>query len=214
MHRKINEQGEYLPFEGYTVISFLKDRESEFWTKFCADVSKYPIFSKYYTMLPASSLHMTVKNFMSVANKDYEKLVQIFAKTDSKIYDGAWGGASLFAKMSDVCNVMNVEPVCKIANMYTERSLGLDLDVLNKETIEKLRSLLVIMGMKPEPDFKFHMTFAYKFKKVEEKDHVELQKEFKKIYDVLSKKFQPSLLIEFEKAQLCYFPDMTSYEPC
>lgn len=63
---KVNTDGTYRNFYGYTTISMLKDDLSSI-EKFIADSE---ILSKYYAPLPSSSYHMTVFNVWSQTRKE------------------------------------------------------------------------------------------------------------------------------------------------
>jgi hypothetical protein len=192
---KINNCGVFLPFEGYTVISFLKNRNDIFWSDFHHFLDHLPVFNKYYKTLPVTSFHMTVKNHICVADKDYKS--KSLSKTN-------------FSQISEICKIMDVTPKARATNMYTESSLGLMLNPSDENgNLDKLRSIMVAMGMKPEPNFKFHMTFAYRFKIVDPQDLDAIKKEFQEIYNKLTRVV--SLGLEFEEARFCYFFNMKEY---
>ena len=195
MSAKIDENGKYLPFPGYTVISFLKERNNNNFASFHALMGKLKTFKKYYKALPISSFHMTIKNHICIANPDYLS------------YKG-----QMTNHVAKICEIMDVAPRCKILNMYTNSSLGVFLEIQNPENVDKLRDILVVLGMNPEPKFKFHMTFAYKYKmEIEEKDKNALDRDLRVIYKKLSSFINDSTIFEFEHARYCYFPSMEEY---
>lgn len=172
------------------MISFLKDRDLPFWKNFYDFLNNLPIFNRYYRALPPSSYHMTIKNHVSSSSPSYK-----------------WEFMKDHTKMIEICKIFDYAPVTKSNKMYSSTSLGLTLIPKDDVNLQKLRSILVVLGMQPEPNFEFHMTFAYRFRKVEKKDEDNLHKEFLSIFDILKVRTE----MKFEAARFCYFPNMKEY---
>lgn len=197
--KKIDENGKYKLFYGYTVISFLKERDSDDWKNFFNYVKNLKIFNKYFSLLPLESLHVTIKNHICVTDSNWVNYTSNIAE-------------QITTKSANVCNIMDITPVCSVAKLYTSHSLGVFLNMENDAEVQKLRKILVLMGMKPEENFKFHMTFAYKYKEVPESEKFAFDMELNNIYMKL-KHFVDKRTLKFEKAKYCGFLSMEEYVP-
>jgi hypothetical protein len=214
MSCKINDKGDYLPFEGFTIISFLKDRSGPIWTDFQKFLDSLPVFNKYYRTLPASSFHMTVKNHISEGDKG-----SILDPAIQPSSEDLTICANQHAEYIKICKIMDVVPVCKVTDMYVKSSLGLYLNPLGTtgdqgdKDLNKLREILTVLGVRSDTDFKFHLTFAYRFKKTEQRDEIALDKEMKEIHTRLVQILAPWQTLDFESARFCYFSSMKEYIP-
>lgn len=193
---KVDQNGKYVMFCGYTVISFLKERHEDIWKDFFSWMKTLKTFNKYFSLLPVDSLHVTIKNHICMTDKNYND----------------FSSENITIKSAKLCKLMDVVPLCKITGMYALHSLGVYVDIINMEEVEKLRKMLVILGMKPEDNFKFHMTFAYKYKEVPDNEKKSLEQDLKEIYEKL-KLFADNRVLNFEKATYCGFLSMTEYIP-
>ncbi len=201
MSSKINEKGDYLPYPGMSLISFLKHRNEYEWVNFVEFLNSLPTFNKYFRALPANSLHLTVKNFIVANSPAYR---QVMANGDEN---------QLKAR---VCSAFNLAPIGEVSNIYIHRSMGMIINLQNSEDIERLRTVMVTLGTgSPEPDFKYHVTFAYCFKcNVAKEDSKILENELLNIQQHITSLLKiKETILEFEPARLCYFPDMMHYVP-
>lgn len=199
MHRKIDECGNYLPFPGYTFIALLKKKDV--WMTLYKFIELLPTFGKYYKLLPLDSFHMTIKNYMVMNKNDNVDNMDVVPTGKLQM-------------ISDVCKIMNFAPSCEIVNMYTDHSLGIVLKPSDMKNLQKLRDVIsVVLGLDPEPNFVYHMTLAYNFKKPTKEDEVVLKKEFEQIFSKIKILISKTSVIDFEDTKLFYFSDMTSYIP-
>ncbi len=195
--KKIDQNGNYLPFIGTTIISFVKCQ------KLFKDIHEYischhHLFFKYYSLLPVESYHMTVKNHTVCSGSEkqwYENFVADFAKYEQ-----------IKAKCNDYPGEITVNAVgCHFGGTF-----ALKVDVC-ENNVENLRKEIVKLGSKREDNFKFHITFAYNYRPFKN-DDIELCEECKKI-----SKYVLDLLLKekivLKKPQLCYFKDMTDFKP-
>jgi uncharacterized SAM-binding protein YcdF (DUF218 family) len=201
---KVNDKGEYMPYPGTSVISFLCREDALLLQPFYEFIKTQKMFMAHYALLPISSYHMTIKNLSvagnaSCANWFENQFVPNFQK---------------YWEMRMVCANSNQHEIsAKIESTYFRGTFGLAM----RPTLEPIRVLqerLVHLGAKPEPDFKFHMTMAYQFKHVSEADKKTLNDEAKQISAALQQLVTSrGFVLRFGLPTLCYFKDMTSFVP-
>jgi uncharacterized SAM-binding protein YcdF (DUF218 family) len=221
---KINDKGEFMPYPGTTVISFLKDEDARLLQPFFEFVKTQKVFTMHYAMLPISSYHMTIKNLSVAGNVD----------TTSWFENHFVPNFNKYNEMSMICSISHHrhEINARIETTYFRGTFGLGVDIVGTidpppfsaieplnvhDSIRMLREKLVNLGSKPEPDFKFHMTLAYLYKPVSPADQKALDTEIKQISAALQRAIVPALggrgVLHFGPPTLCYFKDMTSFVP-
>lgn len=113
--RKINEQGEYLPFYGYTSVSMLetadqpetnivesslletspasasqKEKTTSFSLKSIEDFIRESSIGKYYSPLPHETYHMTLFNIYAMASKPIPSVERWVTNEDETIPETVW----------------------------------------------------------------------------------------------------------------------------
>ena len=204
--KKVDKNGVYSRFPGVTIISFLSKENKTAFEEFRNwVVTEMTIFTKYYSMLPVSSYHATLKNHTVLGrNNEISYLEKII--TNFQLYE----------KIKKVCSDFPFEFHCAtaLAGPYFQGTFGISLEFQQHNHVEKLREDIVALGSLQEPGFKFHMTLAYQYKQMEQEDFnvfsFQISEISKKLKNLV---FALQFTLTFEKPQLCYFKDMTCFEP-
>lgn len=205
---KFDKKGNYTRYPGLTFISMLSENDKASLSEFYIWVTTTrTTFCKYYSMLPPSSYHATIKNHKVASPRPLELWFEDFINN-----------FAINQQMKEVCTQFPSSSIpAKATSPYVRKTFGVDLvfaDEMMPE-IEKLRSNLVNLGSKPEPGFKYHMTLAYRFKTPASESETEAltqdaQVVLCKLREVLSK---TDFGLKFEKPKFCYFDHMGFYDP-
>ena len=196
---KINSKGKYTYFPGITFLSMLNDRESSDWAKYFKYLKSKTLVNKYYSILPLSSLHMTIKNHISAI----EDLTDYLLK-NSIVLD----------EMKNVCKRYSISPKVKVVDMYFGSTMGLLLEPEYSTQIESLRKELTDLGSKREVGYRFHMTFGYRYKKIEDDDIEGLKREINSILNRSSEFLSKvNYKLQFDTVMMYYFTSMKNYSP-
>src|SRR2546423_860244 len=59
---KINAEGIYLPFPGFTMVADIADKDKPFFQALHDRLAQIPFLTEHYGLLPVSSYHMTTVN--------------------------------------------------------------------------------------------------------------------------------------------------------
>ena len=192
--KKVAENGKYLPYPGFTVISFLKDDFREIQSLF----DRFPEVCKYYAPLSPFSYHMTIKDFftLSANPSNWLRMCQ-----NSKLHHG-------FAKMCHT-NLDGLEIKTERTEVYIRNTIGFELKITEGSMkVDTLREELMKVGMFREQGYTFHMTLAYQYRPL---PLVSNQKFYEEVAALLKELNGLSKNLTFLSPRYCYFEDMNTY---
>jgi hypothetical protein len=217
MNIKINSDGKYLTYPGYTVIAMTKEKFVKI-----EEHIKNSVLSKYYSALPHESYHMTLFNIWSKnANlppklrKEMDpRITTEEAKArlcqGSDIYVeslGTYFFEKLRFEIDDACNKISWENfTVKPKGIYASGTLGVEVEVC-KSMVENVKSIKEVCKKHCGKDdkFPFHITFAYKYKEVETHDVEEVKRKIFELRDMLPKHFELQEPGTYEFNDMTYF---------
>ena len=212
---KINTDGTYRQFYGWTVISMVKNDMSILKNYLCSN----PILKEYFSPLCVSSYHITIYNIWSngvkllpaqkknLLGNDIPKLEELSLEgyfnlnncIDELLY-------KLYYKVSKVkwsSIELTVEKV-----YFTRGTIGISF-ILSNEMVKmnEIREILTNTCEKEDGMGMYHMTLGYVFKDMSE-DLERIQKEVSIFSTILM-----GQKITIENPQVCSFDNMMSFHP-
>ena len=215
---KINKDGSYRKFYGWTIISHLI---SNF--KFIENfISHNEILNKYYSALPASSYHLTIYNIWSNGKGLLNHQKQVLKNKSDKLDDftkqalikGKFFNPhncinDLLYRLYYECNKNtwnNIE--IKIKNITVGNTLQIVIDEINNDRLNDLRKKATDICERDDKMKCFHITLAYKYKKVDDLDVDRVKYEITVLNTLLTnQKFQ------LGKPVVCSFENMKKFTP-
>lgn len=210
---KINHDGAYAPFYGYTVICNCKND-----MKIIENYLRYNRYISYYfSPLPSSSYHVTLYNIWCNFKELLNPQKDIVAKNPSlKSRSKELGFFNpenclnpLFKKISDYCSthVSTFELVCdKI--VYTGGTIALIFKInAVVDNISSIRKDLTNIVGKSDGMGRFHMTLGYKYKDIDQLGIERLEEELYILNCIIR-----NTKIVFESPKLNSFESMLSFE--
>lgn len=228
--QKINQNGEYLPFYGYTAISMIEVpsnlRTSSVMTECLNYMSclekienfiKTSFIKKYYSPLPHLTYHMTLFNIYCMASTPIPSVSRWVEKENETIPTNVW-------LPEDVLQIQNIKardvlrklPVLKIKDLelYYKKGLGvwITLEKDHEDVVSDTRKELAKIYEHEDNNLKLHLTFAYLFKKLTFDNEVE-QKALKKDLQTLIHLIQPLKNCILSHHNIYLYNSMTNYFP-
>lgn len=216
---KINTDGTYRPFYGWTVICMVND-DFKFIENY---IAKNETLSKYFSALPSSSYHMTIYNLWcngkELLNHQQRVLSTRYpqeewhrlsteAMTIGKYFnpehciDGLL--YQLYFEARDTWKNLKLKVKKVHYNGNTIRISVKKTDALNK--MNKYRATVTNTCEREDGMGSYHITLAYKYKDIE--DEVAIAREV----NILNMLLQGQT-ITLGKPQVCSFADMTKFQP-
>ena len=219
---KISQNGVYLDFYGWSVISML-DNDLKFIENY---ISNHNILNKYFSALPSETYHMTLYNIWCNGKKllNHQKrfLQQNFSQdnvitleNESKKYNNYFnpGGCinDLLFKLSFVCNNHGYKKEkIKINNIkYNGNAIRLSLKNSSKlDKINKIRNNCINVCEQNDGMGSYHITLAYKYKDIDTDTFSKIDNEIK----ILNILLQNQTII-LSKPSVKYFTNMKKFVP-
>ncbi len=169
---KINAEGEYLPFYGYTSVSMLSSKTSSVLQNIEQLISQ-TIIGKYYSPLPHTTYHMTLFNIYCMASSPIPPVQRwTLENKENKIPEKLW-------LPEDVLKIKHIKALdclrklpshLKITNLefYYKKGLGVwvTLDEESVNAVTNLRKEFSKIYEHDDANLKLHITFAYLFKEL------------------------------------------------
>jgi len=193
---KLDADGNYVECFGTTFVAMLLGRTAEpVWARVLRLVDEGA--GSWYKSLPASSLHVTVKNDataggMRLSSADF--LAGLFKKM------------AFINNVRAACDKFNFRPRARVESVEVGDTIRVLLTMVDDP--EPLRAELTKLGSRPEPGFKFHLTLGYKF--------VEPDAAGKAKLDELRKRLEQELsgvgTLQFEKTAFYLHHSMVRFE--
>ncbi len=195
---KLDSQGYYQPFPGYTVISKLNvGQGAQIWHNIFNQLVNNKNITDYYSILPLSSWHVTAIN--------------LFTKDALENHHLEWGAYA--ASQQDFLNELIQElkqnpltPMIAYSNLYTKGALQIDV-VLDDQSADRIKALAMYYGYEQNLPPCFHITLGYQYKKLNSMQLKALQLELAP----LIQDYFNDLTLQIQPAQVCYFDDMTAF---
>ena len=211
---KINKDGTYRPFYGWTVISKVYNDLT-----FLENYIKYNnVINSYFSFLPSSSYHITIYNVWSnfstllkeqqqyIDNENiYEIRDELISMSISNIFFNPSNCLkNIFKNIKNKCNTYNTLTLTINGVYITENTIGITFK--NSDNIKHMDNTRNIIAKICERDdgFKhYHMTLGYRYK---DKGGESLRKEIKILNMLLCNQ-----TVTISTPRLCYFTDMTKF---
>lgn len=220
---KVNDNGTYRDFFGYTVISMLKDFENYKWIE---EFLKKSILSKYYSPLPAKTYHMTTFNvwcqcspLLNYHDKELKKVYneieyqQIKNKYNINLnywYDPLNFISILMINLESLCNKYNWNnmkgKVKLTANKTIQFLVFLENNTVN--TLNEFRNDCSSLCGHSDHGLVMHLTLAYQYKNIPEEEYQSLKDELSKL-----SKLVEDLVLTFNRPEPYRFNSMVNYIP-
>ncbi|MDF1827680.1 MAG: DUF1868 domain-containing protein [Legionellaceae bacterium] len=200
---KLDSEGHYLFFPGYTVICKLNlDEGFDVWSNIYNTLVQDKNVTDYYAILPLSSWHVTAIN--------------LFTKDEVEERHLPWNDyvaakQRFFSELSHLLQQNPISPTLIYADLYTKGALQIDvrLDLRSRNQIEALAKQYHYEHQIPSH---FHVTLGYQYKALKPRCFTELNASLApRIRDDVVHAAQESR--QLKPAQLCYFENMLAYTP-
>lgn len=207
---KINSEGQYVSYSGYTVISLVKDYQRYL------DIEDFirssPILSKYMTPLPASSYHVTIFDIFSQRN-----IPEKYKCTSGPVPSQCWiqvlenlrSDLSAIQKIcSNVSEKISFQKIKFNLKMDPGRALGIGGALSNEYLASDIRKqCFLIFPLSRRPIMKYHLTLAYLYKKITVDNMEDIKKELDKLWYLIP--LEQSLL----QPGVFYFEKISEFTP-
>lgn len=194
---KIDRLGNYGCFPGVTTIASCYTSNKDFCTRLYQSLNHSKRIKNYFSLLPASSFHMTTLNLYTeyeVGSSHWPKFL------DEKL--------AIFQKINERLKENEIEPVITIKHIHSRGVIQLLLS-LEPEQEEKLREIGREFGLSEKVPSVFHITLAYQFKCIPPKLQHSVHREISSI--IKSVMPEPSVTFKLSPPKLTTFFDMTSF---
>lgn len=218
IHRlKVDENGKYKNFYGYTVVSFLNSEKYSFVEDY---IKNSRFLSKYFSALPASSYHMTVFNLwccnapLLPIHKKWIDEKKMLIEENSGSYEPVVGFTyreNFFQMMLEISEHSKMIPnfPVEIRLFKSLNSITASVDIHSDHLIglRNLREKISPLITHGDENLVPHITFAYKYREIEKYDIENVKKEMLEL----------EKLIESDKAVIlktptpCMFSSMEYY---
>lgn len=199
MTSKVDSCGRYLPYQGISFVCMIDDSELPIWSKLYDFLSKQQKLTEYYSPLPVSSYHFTVKNHKT-------------AHDPSEFISYTLLNAKKISRMGQVCKTYNYGHKVKMLDTYIRGSIGIYIKPDEEESLEMLRDELVSLGSFPEDDFVYHVTLGYQYKKIPKEEKKIVREQFQLLHDYIEFLFRPvDYNFKVKPCDMVYFSDMTIF---
>jgi Domain of unknown function (DUF1868) len=220
--KKLNEQGEYLPFYGYTSVSMLEAEKKNTIALDIENFIKKSSICKYYSPLPHDTYHMTLFNIYSMASKPIPSVQRWIDVEGGTIPKTVWLSEDVLKiqhiRASDA--LRKLPRKLKISDLkfyYKKGGLGVwvTLDKECEEAVVNLRKELAMIYEHEDEKLKLHVTFAYLFKPLPfnnpdlKKEEIELKRDLSKLNKMLNSLTQCFLYSH----NIYLYNSMTNYLP-
>ncbi|MDF1683087.1 MAG: DUF1868 domain-containing protein [Legionellaceae bacterium] len=200
---KLDPQGHYLFYPGYTVICKLNlDEGFDAWCNIYNTLIQNKSVTDHYSILPLSSWHVTAINLFTK-----EAVEECHEEWD----DYVAAKKSFFNELSQILKQDQIAPTLTYSKLYTEGALQIDVK-LDRHSRERIEALAKQYHYEHHIPSHFHVTLGYQYKALRPKYLAELKTALApRIEDYVSQASPESR--QLKPAQLCYFENMLAYTP-
>lgn len=192
--KKVDEQGEYAPFPGVTVVSACYPEQKEFCEAIYKAFVSNPLIVQHFAPLPANSYHMTT---MSLETEQ-----QVGSEWNQFITKNL----PLYKNIKQTLQKNPMFPSVEKMEVNIDWSISLTLHLPNEQKAQ-IREIAEALNIEKTIPKVFHMTLAYsRFnKKISEQLQMELTKELNAVIE--NTKFP----FKIAAPKLCYFNNMIAF---
>ena len=218
-NKKINVNGEYTPCYGWTSVLDIKTD-----LKFAENYIKYnTIISKYFSVLPCKSYHMTLYNIWSNGRRllpHQQRCLKMYNEKDLKEYASKYNDFfnpmksmnELLYKLYYTVDKMSdwKELKLKVQSLvYTGNNIQIQLEMKGKniDTLNSIRKKMINICEIDDNLCVFHITLGYQYKTINQDDIEILQRELNTLNVLLY-----NYVIIVDRPRICSFKDMTSFD--
>jgi hypothetical protein len=195
-YEKMDDNGNFQPYNGITVVSHTIENEKIHWNSLYVSLNKCYRVNELVALLPPESYHMTLVG-LSTEEKVAGKWMEF---VDNQL--------SLMYKISDFLNQKQIRPIVTVSGVDFTKVLVVNFK-LEPECQAAINSFAKEFNLEKNlPKHGFHLTLGYVRGKSIEKDDLFRIKSF--VEEKLRKSFEK---ISFDAANLCYFKSMSHFEP-
>jgi len=219
---KINKDGTYRSFLGYTIISMIKN-DLNFIEIFLRDST----LSKYFSPLPSNTYHMTLFNIWchkspllkyhdDILKKNYKQEIYLnykeYYKSEKlkywfdplKYLDNLMISLGIICKNHKLNDIESQNINLIISASTLQLAVLIDKNMLNK--INNFRNDCKNICGKEDKGLKFHITLAYQYKDIPENDYNILNKELETLSNLIK-----NIKINFNDPEPYIFDSMINY---
>jgi len=198
-NHKIDDQGNYLKFPGYTVVSKIQLDSPNPWQALFDSLSENEKIKGKFALLPLRSWHMTAIN--------------LFTQNDVTTQGNDWDDTvrknePFFIALAASLEEAAFEPKINYRDLILEGVIQLEF-LLDEETTQKIREVAkrhACEGLISTPP---HITLAYQYRHLTPTESSTLETELRLIFQTHFGNTEMTL----EPPKLCYFEDMTDFRP-
>ena len=220
---KINIHGKYLPYSGWSTISFIDDKHKSPVNLIEAFLKGDPVMAKYFAALPRNSYHVTIHNLWANGNRllpHQNRFLEAKYSNDERIRlieqsrkKGFWNPDfcmnGLLEKIDMALPKLSSPTELIIGGVYfTGHTLGIwfsdDSDTSNFD----LSRVACINASEKMEDVQYHMTLAYNYKDVDTAIGLEEVKSKLQELDKLA-----GICVRMSDPFVSYFSNMTMFVP-
>ncbi len=149
---KLDAAGNFVESFGMSFVGFLEDRTSAVWGSVLQRLSR--VGEGTYRPVTADSLHVTVKNNSTAAGLGLSSTLYLAQLLKSVHFVNA---------ARETCSRFAFKARARVSSIEVGDTIRACLTMENDP--EPLRGALTQLGSRSEPNFKFHVTLAYRFVK-------------------------------------------------
>jgi hypothetical protein len=191
--RKIDDQGNYLPFPGYTIVTHAVHPLPKVFTNLVDYLSQSEL-RHYYSFLPARSYHVTINPLENV-HDEHQTLLQ---EEQRRLKDD------------------NTSLICTVDQLICAKAIHLEVHfdernahfeaTINRVRSHELQQANILHGYKRA----WHLTLAYQYKNIESTD---AENRIKTIIEQIPSSSHFPFDIQLDSIRICRYEDMTEFRP-
>ena len=217
---KVNIHGRYLPFFGWSTISFIEDGHRSNVNLIEASLKEDPVMAKYFAALPRDSYHVTIHNLWANGNRllpHQNRFLEAKYSNDERATlieqsrrKGFWNPDfcmnGLLEKIDMALPKLSRPTELIIGGVYfTGHTLGIWFSDDSDTTNFDLSRVACIRASEKMEDVEYHMTLAYNYRDV---DMEEVRSKLQELNNKLA-----GIRVRMAAPFVSYFSDMTMFVP-
>jgi hypothetical protein len=193
--RKIDNEGNYLPFSGYTIVSHIMHPPPKPFTDLVNYLSSSEL-QKYYSFPPATSYHVTINPLENI----HDEHKSLLHDQQRKLIE------------------RNSSTICTAEKLIRSRVIRIDVQFKKDDNnqnfeniIQNVRSIeLQQANILKKDTMPWHLTLAYQYKDIEGD---ETKTRLDQIIETIPQSSSFPFDIPLDHIRICHFDDMTQFTP-
>ena len=141
MNRKLDSQGNYLPFHGITVVHSLQKASLAKLAKIEPFLRQSPLLSQYYAPLPLSSYHMTLYDVETARGKTLEEWQRHVQQEQAQHFTWSKLASILCHATERDGNPFAPQVMLTQVDYYSDDNVMVLLLALNRQDLETAKSI-------------------------------------------------------------------------